>query len=49
MASISIDGAVVGASSTGKGLACIIVEAREGVCGMVCFGVIPVSAVVGVG
>lgn len=49
MASIGVDGAVVGASGAGEGLACIVVEAREGVCGMVGFGVIPVPAVVGVG
>lgn len=49
MASVGIDGAGVGAPRAGEGLACVIVEAGEGVCGMVGFGVIPVPAVVGVG
>lgn len=49
MASIGIDRAGAGASRAGEGLARIVVEASKGVCGMVCFGVVPVPAVVGVG
>lgn len=49
MASIGIDRAGIATSRAGEGLTGVIVEASEGVCGMVCFGVIPIPAVVGVG
>lgn len=49
MASISIYRTGIGASRTREGLPCVIVEVSEGVCSMVGFGVIPVSAVVGIG